>query len=118
MPRVIPLDDVTSHQAPTAAREWVQKHFGQSTAQATYTDFLATSGFDVMGQLGAIKHPTLVIGGEEDRWTPPRFQQYFAEQLPDVRMVMIPNAGHYPFVEQEEAFNRELERFLEELGGR
>jgi pimeloyl-ACP methyl ester carboxylesterase len=116
-PRVIPLEDVTSTGAPAEAREWVRQHFGRATARATYADFIATNGFDVMGRLAEIRQPTLVVGGEEDRWTPPKFQRYFAEQIPNVGLVMIPNAGHYPFVEQEATFNRELERFLGEIDG-
>ncbi len=116
-PRVIPLDEVTSASAPAEAREWVRQHFGRSTARATYADFQATTRFDVMGRLGEIRQPTLVIGGEDDRWTPPKFQTYFAEHIPNARLVMIPNAGHYPFVEQAATFNRELERFLEEIDG-
>jgi pimeloyl-ACP methyl ester carboxylesterase len=114
-PRVIPLDEVTSAEAPTDARAWVQQHFGQSTAQATYADFLATNVFDVMGRLETILLPALVIAGEEDAWTPPKFQYYFADYLPSVRLVLLPRAGHYPFVEQEEAFNGELERFLADI---
>ncbi len=116
-PRVIPLEDVTSAGAPPEAREWVRQHFGRSTARATHADFVATSSFDLIGRLGEIRQPTLVIGGEEDRWTPPKFQTYFAEHIPNVRLVMIPNAGHYPFVEQEATFNRELEHFLGEIDG-
>ncbi len=117
-PRVIPLEEVTSPGAPREAREWVREHFGRSTARATHADFVATTGFDVMGRLGEIRQPTLVIGGEEDRWTPPKFQTYFAEHIPNVRLVMIPDAAHYPFVEQEAIFNRELERFLGEIDGK
>jgi pimeloyl-ACP methyl ester carboxylesterase len=116
--RVIPLEDVTSGDAPADARDWLRQRFGRSTAQATYADFLATTEFDVMSRLDEVPHPTLVVGGEEDRWTPPKFQQYFAEHLPNVRLVMLAGAGHYPFVEQEEAFNHQLEQFLAEIDGR
>ncbi len=114
-PRVIPLEEVTSPSAPPEAREWLRERFGRSTARATYADFVATTSFDVMGRLGEIRQPTLIIGGEDDRWTPPKFQTYFADHIPRSRLVMIPNAGHYPFVEQEALFNRELERFLGEI---
>ncbi len=111
-PRVISLDEVVSPSAPAAVRDWLAERFGRSTAQATYADFLATSGFDVMGRLDEIRQPTLVIGGEDDRWTPPRFERYLAEQIAGARLVLLPATGHYPFVEQAETFNRELEEFL------
>jgi pimeloyl-ACP methyl ester carboxylesterase len=111
-PRVISLDQVVSPSAPAAVRAWLAGHFGRSTAQATYADFLATDGFDALGRLHEIRQPTLVIGGEDDLWTPPRFQRYLAEQIPGARLVLLPSTGHYPFVEQAETFNRELEALL------
>lgn len=113
--RVIPLDDVVSAHASHEAPAWLGQRFGQSTGQATYADFVATDRFDVMDRLHAIPHPTLIVGGEDDRWTPPKFQHYLAEHLLPSRLVMFQNTGHYPFVEQAAAFNNELERFLSEL---
>ncbi len=115
--RVIPLDDVVSPHASAETRAWLREHFGRSTGQAAYADFVATNAFDVMGRLEAVSAPTLVVGGEDDRWTPPKFQRYFAEHIPEARLVMLPHCGHYPFVEAAEAFNRELERFLADLEG-
>ena len=57
----------------------------------------------------------LVIGGEDDRWTPPRFQHYLVEHLPNARLIMLPETGHYPFVERPDRFNAEVEQFLEGL---
>ena len=115
--RMILLDDVLSRHAPAEARAWLRDHFGRSTGQAAYADFVATNAFDVMGRLEGVCAPTLVIGGEDDRWTPPKFQGYFAEHIPGARLVMLPHCGHYPFVEAAEAFNGELERFLADLEG-
>lgn len=113
--RVIPLEDVVSAHASPEGPAWLRQRFGQSTSQAAYADFVATDHFDLMDRLNAIPHPTLIVGGEDDRWTPPKFQHYLAERLPHGRLVMFPNTGHYPFVEQPTAFNSELERFLMEL---
>ncbi len=113
--RVIPLEDVVSPRTSAEARAWLAPRIGQATGQATHADFVATSSFDVMGRLGDVRLPTLVIGGEDDRWTPPKFQQYFAEQIAGSRLVMLADCGHYPFVEQAEEFNAELSRFMTEL---
>lgn len=110
--RVIPLQEVVAPDATREAQEWLRGRFGCCTAQATYGDFLATSGFDVMGRLEEIHLPVLVVGGEEDRWTPPKFQHYFAQHLPNAQLVMFPRTGHYPFVEREAEFNRALDAFL------
>ena len=117
VPRVIALDQVVSTSAPAAVRGWLVDHFGRATAQATYADFLATNGFDAMGRLHQIRQPTLVIGGEDDLWTPTRFQHYLAEQISSARLVLLSDTGHYPFVERQMAFNQELEAFLVGLDG-
>jgi pimeloyl-ACP methyl ester carboxylesterase len=114
--RVIPLDQVLSPRSTAETQAWLRLRFGQATAQATYGDFQATHHTDLLGRIEEVHLPVLVIGGEDDLWTPPRFQQYFAEHLPSVRMVMLPSTGHYPFVERPDVFNAEVERFISELG--
>jgi pimeloyl-ACP methyl ester carboxylesterase len=113
--RVIPLNEVVSPAARSEIREWLAGRIGHATGQATYADFVATDRFDVMDRLEEIRLPTLIIGGEDDRWTPPKFQHYFAEHIARSRLVMLANCGHYPFVEHADVFNTELNRFLAEL---
>lgn len=114
--RVITLDQVVSPAASAETRDWLARRFGESTAQATYADFLATHTFDLMGRLEEIRVPALIVGGADDLWTPPKFHQYLAEHLADARLVLLPRVGHYPFVEADEVFNRALEDFLADLG--
>jgi len=113
--RVIPLSDVVSPEANIDARAWLGERIGHSTGQATHADFVATDRFDVMGRLEEVRLPTLIIGGEDDRWTPPKFQRYFAEHIGGSRLLMFAGCGHYPFVERAEDFNAELEHFLAQL---
>ncbi len=112
---LVPLEMVVSPQASAGTRARVSMVVGQSAAQATYADFLANDRFDVMERLQEIKAPTLVLGGEDDQMAPPKHQQFLADRLPAATLVLLPAAGHYPHVEQEAAFNRELERFLSNL---
>ena len=114
--RLIELDEVVSPSATEETKEWLRARFGECTAQATYGDFEATHHTDLLGQLGGVTQPALVIGGEDDLWTPPRFQEYFGAQLPNVRVHMLPATGHYPFVERPQEFNAELELFLCRVG--
>lgn len=110
--RAIPLDEVVSPAASPDVRAWLADRIGHSTGQATHADFVATDRFDVMDRLHEIQLPALVIGGEEDRWTPPRFQRFFGERIAGSRVMLLPRCGHYPFVEHAEAFNVELDRLI------
>jgi pimeloyl-ACP methyl ester carboxylesterase len=113
--RLVSLDEAVSPHANPDVRAWLGQRFGQSTGQAVYADFLATNGFDVMDRVEEIRVPTLIIAGEDDLWTPPKFQHFLAERIPGARLVLLPQTGHYPFVEQPDRFNAELDRFLASL---
>jgi pimeloyl-ACP methyl ester carboxylesterase len=112
--RLIRLDQVV-YKASGETQTWLMARFGRATATAVYADFLALDAFDLLGRLSEISQPVLIVAGDRDQWTPPRFQDYLAEHLPNVRLVMLENVGHYPFVEQHARFNAELERFLAQI---
>ncbi len=65
-----------------------------------------------MTRLGEITAPTLVIGGSDDRMAPTKFSQFLAEKIPHAQLEILPNSGHYPMVEQAEAFNTRLDSFV------
>ncbi len=110
------VDDAVSPKSSAEVRRWLQAHSGQATAQAVYADFLANDRFDVMADLGRISSPALVVGGQDDRLTPPKFLAYLGEHIPGARLQLIPDAGHYLFAEQPVRFNGLLDAFLAELG--
>lgn len=110
----IPLERTVAPGASEETRGWLAERVGQSTAQATYADFLATDRFDAMERLAEVRLPTLVIAGEDDQMTPPKYQRFLAERLPRAKLVLLPDAGHYVQVEQELGFNEALEKFLSE----
>lgn len=47
--------------------------------------------------------------------TPPKFVQYLAESIPGAQLALLEGAGHYPMVEQADAFNHRLAQFLDTL---
>jgi pimeloyl-ACP methyl ester carboxylesterase len=62
--------------------------------------------------LGTIRFPTLVIVGAEDTITPPAMSEQLHHAIPGSELVTIPRAGHLSNLEQPEAFNAALARFL------
>jgi 3-oxoadipate enol-lactonase len=67
---------------------------------------------DVTHRLGEIDIPCLVIVGADDIAMPPVMAQTLARNLPDAELCVIPDAGHLSNLEQPEAFNAALQRFL------
>lgn len=68
-------------------------------------------GYDLRPRLGEIEAPTLVINGERDYFGP-RFSARELAAIPDSRVVMIPDAGHFTFVEAPQRFSDEVAAFL------
>lgn len=80
----------------------------------THRDYLACDAFDVLGRLGEIHLPALVVTGEIDRYTPAKYGRAMAEALGgDFRLVE--GAGHLVTLERPEEVNLALKSFLQEL---
>lgn len=69
---------------------------------------------DSTSLLEAIQVPALVLCGEEDMLTPVSEARAMVEKLPQSHLAVIPEAGHLANLEAPEAFNRELESFLDQ----
>jgi pimeloyl-ACP methyl ester carboxylesterase len=81
-------------------------------AAALQADFHACNAFDLMGRLGDLSVPALVLCGEEDKMTPPKYSRYLAGHLPDAELVLIPGTGHMVMLEAPEAVARAILDFL------
>jgi len=89
--------------------------------------FLATSveGFigcaeairklNYLDRLAEIKIPTLILVGEDDPGTPVAASKAMHERIPNSRLVVLQSARHLSSVEQSEAFNATLIKFLKDL---
>lgn len=68
----------------------------------------------VLGRLGAIEVPTLVIVGQNDEPFHAGIS-YIASHIPGARRVDIPNAGHASNLDNPKAFNNAVVEFLSEV---
>jgi pimeloyl-ACP methyl ester carboxylesterase len=66
------------------------------------------------GRLARAKVPALILWGAQDQLVPPAHAHAYAASLPDARVVVLPGAGHYPWLETPDRFAEEVERFLGE----
>ena len=58
--------------------------------------------------------PTLIVWGRNDQVLPlPQENEGVIDGFPQGRLVVLSSCGHWPQVEQAEAFNREVGAFLE-----
>lgn len=66
---------------------------------------------DVLGALGAIRVPTLVMCGREDRATTPDKSENIARAIPGARLVVLEGAGHMSTLEDPDTVNQYLVPF-------
>jgi 3-oxoadipate enol-lactonase len=72
----------------------------------------AILNYDFVPKLPSVKVPTLVVCGDDDQGTPPAGNRKIAELIPGGRYQGIPNARHFPNVEQPDVFNRIMTEWL------
>jgi pimeloyl-ACP methyl ester carboxylesterase len=101
-----------SPSSPEPLKEAGRRALSATRASVTSGDFAACDVFDVMSAIGQIRLPTLVIVGEDDRLTPPKYAEYFARHIPGARLVRAARAGHYVQLEQPAQVNDAIRSFL------
>ena len=80
--------------------------------KVVYKDWLAADSFDLSRRLESIKSRCLLICGENDPLTPPKYHEYLSSEIPGSTLSVFPNCGHWPFIEQAELFLEELDNFF------
>jgi pimeloyl-ACP methyl ester carboxylesterase len=75
---------------------------------------LASGATDLAARLDEIRVPVLVITGDDDRIVPTEESVRLAGELPDARLVVIPECGHVPQEECPGAFLQAVEEFVGE----
>lgn len=76
-------------------------------------DFVACNAFDTREHVSAWHGPTLLLVGELDQMTPPRFSAWLAEQWPQATLVQLPQAGHMLPIERPAEVTEHIRAFLQ-----
>jgi pimeloyl-ACP methyl ester carboxylesterase len=67
---------------------------------------------DCRDLLPSITVPTLVIGGLQDRVTPPALQEEIAAKIPGARLMLLDNCGHLAPLEQPQTVSQAMRDWL------
>jgi pimeloyl-ACP methyl ester carboxylesterase len=104
-PRKVTEADVDQYYAPVPAPDYGRALRG----------VLREFRFDTLvGRLGALQTPTLVVWGDADRWIPVRDGGRLARELPRGAFVVVARTGHAAAEESPDEVNRLLIGFLKE----
>jgi pimeloyl-ACP methyl ester carboxylesterase len=81
----------------------VLAHFDQGTQRAILRLYRSSpsSLLERAGtHLDRLQVPALVVWGMRDPYLPPRFGRAYADALPDARLLELPDAGHWPWLDR------------------
>jgi pimeloyl-ACP methyl ester carboxylesterase len=70
---------------------------------------------EVHEELSKITTPTLIMVGAEDTATVPAKAERIHAQIPNSKLVIIPNAGHSSSVENPTFVTQQIESFLKSI---
>jgi proline iminopeptidase len=63
-------------------------------------------------RLGSVRTPTLVLVSRHDPEAPLPASEQLIRGIPDARLVILEDSGHYPFVEEASHFADAVDAFL------
>ncbi|MEQ8349759.1 MAG: alpha/beta hydrolase [Sneathiellaceae bacterium] len=92
------------------AQHWAPQRLAES--MALMQDSARFRPFRILERLEALTCPTLVVWGRNDRGGAPESAAAAVERIPDGRLVMFDDCGHYPMIEHPDRYNAEIAAFL------
>lgn len=87
------------------------------SAEAFQRQLDACFAHDTLDRLTGITAPTLVVAGELDIATPPRYGRVVAEHHPRCELVVLAGEAHQPFQERPADFNALVDAFWSKVQG-
>jgi len=97
-----------SPQAPPEMVRLGEQQMAETSPEVLYGDFAACNAFDVIGRLGEIAVPTVVVCGADDCMTPPKYAAALRDQIPGAVLHLVEGAGHMVMLERPDDTTRAL----------
>jgi pimeloyl-ACP methyl ester carboxylesterase len=104
---------------PASYVEFVSEMLGGTPLEVVadfYPAFHELNEYAALAGIGLV--PTVVVGGEDDMFTPVAHMDKITELLPDAVSLRLANCGHLGMIEHHEAVNGVLEELLDRVRGR
>lgn len=87
----------------------------RQVSQQLFAETAESSEYDLLPQLTRLRIPTLVIHGDHD-FIPVECAAHIAQVIPDTRLVVLDDCGHFPFMECSASVREEIGAFLASAG--
>jgi proline iminopeptidase len=96
-----------------------KEHFAASTFSADADRGSLESKrmpYDLSNQLKTVSAPALIVAGDADLLVPLASSARLHLCLPNSKLLLIEDCGHFPWLEQADTFKSQVPKFLEALG--
>ena len=100
------------NNTPSQIKSSNEKTLRENKVEIFIKDFEICDIFDIRSELSKITTKTLIIVGQDDQATPVRYSTYLHDNLKYSQLVVIPEAGHYVFLEKPQDVNQQIYQFL------
>src|SRR6202000_2066748 len=111
--------ELTFYDPKMATKELVDELYETVNVRIKAVKIIALAKSAIRNNLGEevsqIKHPTLLIWGNNDSITPPFVGEEFRKLIPNSELHFIDKCGHAPMMERPEEFNAILLNFFAKL---
>lgn len=110
------VQKMLSPKASKEVQDWVMSEVRKNPGESYFHVAKSIWNWGAGKKLKGIKVPALIMVGDKDTRTPPRFSRLLHATIPNSRLVIVKDAGHCLPLERPERVNREIMGFLKELG--
>lgn len=101
-----------SGSAPDELKSIIREKYLTADPLLIHGDLSACDKFDMIKQVGSIKLPTSIIVGAQDVLTPVKYSEFLNREIGGSELTVIDRAGHLVMLEQPQAFNAAIQKFL------
>jgi len=110
------VQKMLSPKASKEVQDWVMSDVRKNPGESYFHVAKSIWNWGAGKKLKGIKVPTLIMVGDKDTRTPPRFSRLLHATIPASRLLIVEDAGHCLPLERPERVNREIIEFLKEVG--
>lgn len=101
-----------SFQAPREVFEWMVSELTQHPRRNYPEIARGLWNWEAGEALRELHAPTLIMVGEQDPWTPPRFSRLLHEAIPNSKLLIVEKESHYMAMERPDLVNSAMLDFL------
>jgi pimeloyl-ACP methyl ester carboxylesterase len=101
-----------SRKSSSVLKDQAIHEMTKCSREVIYKDFTACNRFDIMNTVNSIRLPALIICGNDDALTLPKYSSYLHGIIKGSQLTLIDDAGHMVMMEKPVEVNRAIEEFV------